>query len=137
MLLHLERVLEGPRVPVEEEFLAPPVHDVMKSPSTPVERACRYIEVNFSQKITLEQMAAHVHVSPAHLCRLFRTELHQTPGEFLTRRRLQQARSLLETTDLPIRRIGVLCGYPSPEHFNRSFRTSAGLTPGQFRKRPR
>lgn len=133
-LLHIERALSASRVPVEEERAAPPEQQRATSDGTPVNRASQYIDRRLNQKITLAELAAHVYLSPAHLCRVFRSELNTTPGAYVTQRRLEHARSLLETTDLPIQRIAVLCGYPNAQHFNHAFRRNVGVSPGEYRR---
>jgi AraC-like DNA-binding protein len=133
-LLHIERALAGRTVPEEDVPLRP--HRVA-SKDAAVQRAYHYIEANLSQKITLREIAAAAYVSPSHLNRLFRADRGQTVGEYLTQRRMEHARSLLETTDLPMRRIGVLCGYRHAEQFSRAFALHHDVSPGVFRQRSR
>jgi AraC-like DNA-binding protein len=135
-LWRVNRALSDNRTRLEEDRIPASHHEGMAE-STAVQRACHYVETHFCEKLALRQIAAHAYVSPSHLNRLFRAELGQTIGEYLTQRRMEQARSLLETTDLPIQRVGVLCGYQHPEHFNRTFSKVTGTAPGAFRRRLR
>jgi AraC-like DNA-binding protein len=135
LLLHIERILQESRAPQDEDFTAPPAQHLVNTASTPLQRACDFIEAHFSQKISNNEIAAHAYVSTTQLNRLFRAELKTTPARYLAERRLDQSCSLLTTTDLPIKRIAVLCGYRNPEYFNRAFAQRHGVSPGEFRRR--
>jgi AraC-like DNA-binding protein len=137
LLLHIDRALATHRAPSEEEDAAPSYSPLDVSGDTPVQRACGYIEKHLREKIVLRQVAAAAYISPSHLNRLFRAVLGETINEYITRRRLEQARSLLETTDLPIGRVGALCGYLHPQQFSRVFAHQHGFSPGEFRRRSR
>jgi AraC-like DNA-binding protein len=136
-LLHVERALAAPRAPAEEDSLAPSHPNIDVAGDTPVQRACRYVEIHLAEKITLRQVAAAAYLSSSHINRLFRAELGETATAYITRRRIEQARSLLETTDLPVSRVGALCGYLHPQQFNRVFAHQHGFAPGEFRRRSR
>jgi AraC-like DNA-binding protein len=137
LLLYLERHIRDLRMPVEEAPAAPTGEQAVAAGSTPVLRACQYIDTHLSHKLTLALIASYCRVSPTHLNRLFRAEMNMTAGEYLQQRRLERARSLLETTDLTIQRVGVVCGFPQAAHFNRAFRQHTGLTPGAYRLKSR
>jgi AraC-like DNA-binding protein len=132
LLLYLERSISDWRMPVEETTVAP-TKEYSAVGSTPVLRACQYIDTHLGHKLTLALIAAHCYVSPTHLNRLFRAEMNTSAGEYLQQRRLERARSLLETTDLPVQRVGVLCGYPNAAHFSRAFHRHTGRSPGVYR----
>jgi AraC-like DNA-binding protein len=134
LLTYLERQLSDSRAPVEDTVNPRSEESIATGESTPLLRACRYIESHFQHKVTLAQIAAHCYVSPTHLNRLFRSEMHTSVGEYLTRRRLDQARSLLDNTDLPVQRVAVLSGFARAEHFNRTFRQHVGVSPGTYRR---
>jgi transcriptional regulator GlxA family with amidase domain len=123
-------------VPLEGER-ALPAEQQPAAAHAPVQQACRYIEANLSQRISVGQIAAHAYISPTQLNRLFRCEFKASVGEYLAQRRQERTRSLLLHTNLSIGHIGALCGYPKPEYFNQIFRQHHGLSPGAFRRRER
>jgi AraC-like DNA-binding protein len=57
-----------------------------------------------------------------------------TPREYLRRYRLELARRLLETTDLPIAHIADRCGFESLSHFTRTFKNAFGISPARYRE---
>jgi AraC-like DNA-binding protein len=68
----------------------------------------------------------------------FERQVHRvygvTPSQLLTRARLDSASRLLRTTDWPVARVAVECGYFDHSAFTRAFRSAVGLTPTQFRR---
>jgi AraC-like DNA-binding protein len=135
LLLYIDRSLTISHPPLEEEGLIPSRQQGDVADGTPVQLACRYIETHLDKKLLLRQIAGAAYVSPSHLNSLFRAVQGQSVGEYITHRRMEQARSLLETTALPINRVGVLCGYLHAEQFSRAFARHHAVSPGDFRRR--
>lgn len=87
----------------------------------------------FAGVVTLEDAAREAGFSPFHYHRLFVERFGQTPHEFLTERRLERARLLLATTDLPVTEICLEAGYASLGTFSSRFRRIYGKTPTEYR----
>lgn len=83
--------------------------------------------------LTLQHLARAAHVTPEHLCRLFRRHLHMGPLECVGLARLERAASLLVRTNLPIRQIADATGFVSPYHFSNKFRKVHGYSPRDYR----
>lgn len=86
------------------------------------------------EPFTVERMAALANMSARHFSRLFVRELQMTPMEFLQSARIDCARSLLETTDLPLKTIAYKSGFGSVRHMRSLFSARLGLTPNQYRE---
>lgn len=71
----------------------------------PVQQAVSYIQLHLGEDLRLKQLAKQVHLSPSHLIRLFRARLHYSPHEFIICMRMDRAKYLLKSTDLPIKRL--------------------------------
>jgi AraC-like DNA-binding protein len=84
--------------------------------------------------VSVTELAQAAHFSPAQFRRQFRTWTGLTPREYLHRYRLELARRLLETTDLPIAHIADRCGFESLSHFTRTFKNAFGISPARYRK---
>lgn len=95
--------------------------------------AAEFIEQNYSQMISIDQLSDHVSLSKYHLIRRFSASTGLTPGAYLTRVRTEKAMELLRGTDLSIEAIAERIGYSSGSYFIKAFRSSTGLTPGEFR----
>lgn len=94
-----------------------------------------FIQENFSEKLTLEQIAASAAVSTRECLRCFRTSIQLSPMEYLMDYRVQSAKKLLEGTDKSITDIALLCGFNSSSYFTKQFHKLCGITPAAYRKR--
>lgn len=99
-----------------------------------IEKAIRYIDMNYQEDITLQQMASLSNVSLQHFCRVFKAQIGMRPMEYIARRRISEAKHLLCNTDKSISEIGALTGYSDPTYFGMVFKKYEGLSPSQFRK---
>lgn len=97
-------------------------------------RAISYIRANYMHKITLEDVAGHVMLSPSYLSKLFREELGMTFNSFLTSVRIERSRMLLLSDQLTIAQIAEYSGFFDQSYFNKVFKRVTGLTPKKYRE---
>lgn len=93
-----------------------------------------YIDDHFHQDFSMTVLADLAGVSSQHLCRIFKETMHMRPTEYLTYRRLGEAKNLLRHTDASIARIGASCGFPDAGYFSTVFKRYEGMSPAEFRK---
>jgi AraC family transcriptional regulator len=93
-----------------------------------------YIAVNYSHNILLEDLAAKADLSPSHFSRLFKQTIGQSPYQFLTSYRIEQAKKMLDNSNAVMVDIAINCGFSDQAHFSRVFKKIAGLTPKQYRQ---
>lgn len=103
--------------------------------SDTIHRVMEYIKSHYSGKLTLEQIAASVHLSPSHISGLFRKETGQTVSAYIGFVRIEKSKQLLETTQLSIAEIASRCGFEEQSYFSRVFRKKTGLSPKAYRDR--
>ncbi len=101
-----------------------------------IERARRYIDECFSQGISLNQLAAHVSLSPYYLLRAFRAEVGMPPHAYLESVRIQQAQRLIEAGK-PLAEVAAEVGFSSQSHLTYRFKQIIGVTPGQYAQQVR
>lgn len=109
------------------------VDRLLPETGTPLERALRYLEDRVDGRIPVPELAAMVGVSPSHLAALFRAA---TGGGVVAHHlslKMARARSLLDTTDLPVAEIGRRIGMGDPFYFSRQFRRVHGVSPSAYR----
>jgi AraC family transcriptional regulator len=113
---------------------------------TPERRAPRWLpavrdllERDFSDRLTMDAIAASVGVHPAHLARVFRAEFGCSVGDFIRRCRIEFACRRLEHSDEPLAQIALAAGFSDQSHFSSTFRRRLGVSPTSYRKsvRPR
>ena len=73
-------------------------------------------------------------LSPSHFTRLFRLWTGLPPGEYLLRKRVEQACKLLGDPTLSIKEVAARSGFDDPYYFSKVFRRVDGLTPTLFRE---
>jgi transcriptional regulator GlxA family with amidase domain len=89
------------------------------------------------QKLDLDFLAQELGMSSRTLSRRFSSELQTSPGKWIQGKRLEAARTLLETTRLSVSEICYRVGYQDVASFSRLFSRTSGMTPGEFRKQVR
>ena len=106
----------------------------VKTKSHFVDEAIAYIKNNYSNNITLEEVARTVSVSHIHLSRTFKAETGFGLNEFLNIYRLRQAKfMLLEFSSKSISEIAYDCGFNDSNYFAVRFKKLFGITPTDFR----
>ena len=86
------------------------------------------------EPITLQSMGEALHISPYYLSHVFKQMSGYSPVQYLLRRRIGEAQTLLITTDLSITRIAEMVGYDTPSYFNLQFTKNVGMPPNKFRQ---
>jgi len=97
-------------------------------------RARDYANASFSEPLTLGAIAQVACMSPNHLLRTFRQVFGETPHQFLTARRLEEARRLLADRELPVTEICLAVGFESLGSFSTLFRKRFGVSPTEYRR---
>lgn len=92
-----------------------------------------FVQENYSEKLTLENIADSASVSTRECLRCFQSSIHQSPMDYLISYRIQIAKKLLETTDHSITEIALRCGFNSNSYFTKIFRRTCGKTPNTYR----
>ncbi|OZG66451.1 AraC family transcriptional regulator [Bifidobacterium hapali] len=95
------------------------------------------IQQRFAEPLSVEDIAVAGNVSRTQCCLLFRQYVGHTPNEYLTERRIEEAKRLLSQTDGAIAQIARACGFASASYFISVFRARMGVTPGMYRERQR
>ena len=98
-----------------------------------LKKAVIYIENNYRETVTLEDIVKAASLNHSTLTQLFKVELNMTPIEYLWHHRLVVAKKFLEFTELPIGEIASRCGFKTTQHFSRKFEEKMGSNPTTFR----
>lgn len=97
-------------------------------------RTQMYLDRHYLENLTLDGIAQAMEVSKYHLDRVFLATVGCTPMQYITRRRLAHAQTLLTSTPQTVRHIAEQCGYTNYSYFIALFRRKVGITPQQYRK---
>ncbi len=100
-----------------------------------VERLLDYLELHYSEKISLDDIAENMYLSPFYVSRLFKSETGDTPIRHLINIRLEKAKAALESGGSEsIQEIAASVGYDDAYHFSKLFKKRYGISPSQARK---
>jgi len=94
---------------------------------------CDYIENNYRNPITLEDICRQASYSPSRLRFLFCWEMHCSPMHYLNRYRLTEAKKALVKTSFTVEEIALQTGFSCSSHFCHFFREKCGCTPSEYR----
>lgn len=92
-----------------------------------------YIYNNLHTKITLDVLSEVSSLSPSYLSKLFKKEVGSTVSEYITEKKIEEARNMLHYSDLSILEISEYLCFSSESHFIQIFRRLTGYTPKVYR----
>lgn len=98
-----------------------------------IKKAIQFISQNFSDNITLNDVANHVHLNPAYFSTIFKQSTGSSFKEYLNMVRIEESKRLLANTDYSIIDISVATGFEDQSYFSKVFKKYTGLTPKQYR----
>lgn len=110
------------------------VGDLRRSNETLMAEVFDTIEQRFAEALSPSEVAKSVGMTPGHLTTLVRRRTGRALGDWITERRMAQARRLLTESDLPIAEVARRVGLSDPGYFARTFRRSNGMTPRAWRQ---
>jgi AraC-like DNA-binding protein len=95
-----------------------------------------YADRHFRERLRISRLAGMAKVSVSTLSRRFKKTTGVGMETYLQNLRLEEARRLLKTGNLPVSQIAKACGFGSSSYFIRLFRKKIGFSPQKFRQRP-
>lgn len=96
-------------------------------------RVVEYIQANIAAPINITKLSGESNLSVSQFRKRFRGLFGLSPNEFILRTRLQRAARLLKSTDDPLIRIAIDCGFGDQSYFTKRFRDFFGVTPRRYR----
>ena len=98
-----------------------------------IKQALQYIAQHYAEPLSLEQVAARVHLTPAYFSTLFKRSTGTSFKEHLNMVRVEESKRLLSHTEYSLLDIAVATGFDNQSYYTKVFKKYTGLTPGQFR----
>ena len=98
-----------------------------------IRKALRYIAANYTQKLTLQNVASEVGISPNHFSTLFHKTVGVSFREYLCQTRVEGSKQLLLYTDYSLADIAAAMGFPDQSNFSKVFKRITGISPGKYR----
>lgn len=105
----------------------------VEQPHAALQALCLYMQQNYMQNITLDELATLSKFSKSYLLRFFTKQIGVSPYRYLQNIRLNQAKKLLEKNIAPLE-VAMATGFADQSHFTNYFKEFIGLTPKQYQK---
>ena len=119
-----------------EEILQAQLEDKPKAQDDPMQKLYDEVERRlYDPELSLKGLAAEFGLSEKYVLQLFKKKYGETFLQYLQRRRIENARTLLSETNLTVAEVARRCGYTSDQSFRRNFVQSTSLTPGEYRSK--
>jgi chromate reductase len=138
-ILYADSLAQAPTV---HHLLVNESHDQARAkPISPLPQAIlrrikEYMEEHLHDKLSLNDLARKTPYSCAHFLRMFRAATGKTPHQYLTERRIEQAKRILQEEETSLIDTAARCGFSNQSHMTRVFREQVGVPPSAFRRRP-
>lgn len=100
-----------------------------------LEKAMRYIQGNYCDPISVDDIAGYANISRSHLYRIFMKKVGISPNEYLSAYRINKACGLLRNSNLKINEIASSVGYNDQLYFSRVFKKLKGVSPSRYLKK--
>ena len=97
--------------------------------------ALEYVDAHYLEPITLETVADACYLNKYYLSHLFSKEQNMSVGQYIIKRRVDEARHLLENGNQSVSSVAELAGFNDFSYFCRAFKRLTGMTPMQYRRR--
>lgn len=94
----------------------------------------RRIHEDLADDLTVASLAKQYYVTPNYLSRLFKRVTGEGCNEYIVRKRIEQAKSLLATTTLKVGEISIMVGYHDMNYFSLAFKKHIGVSPVRYRE---
>ncbi len=99
-----------------------------------VKKVLTFIHKNYSQRISLDEMASIVGMNTQYFCRYFKRLIGKTLTEYINEVRIEKAAECLIKTDAKIIDIAICCGYDNIGYFIKRFKDQKNVSPSEYRK---
>lgn len=118
------------------EFISSSIPNVSgKEDNLKLKKIFDFITKNFEKRITLQEVAELINLTPTAFCRFFKLRTNKTFSQFLIEVRINQACKMLSNGNFNVTETFFSCGYNNSSNFHRHFRQHTGLTPSEYKDR--
>ncbi len=99
-----------------------------------IQKARQYIGKHYTEKITLDDVASAVFLSPAYFSKVFNEEMETSFTAYLNGIRIEQSKTLLRNSTISLVDVAGLVGFEDQSYFTKVFKRIAGISPGRYRE---
>lgn len=96
-------------------------------------KAIDYIKRNYTEEISLEDVAKHVYLNASYFSKIFKKEMNCSFVSYVNKIRIAASKNLLADNKIPLSDISSLVGFDDQSYFTKVFKKEVGMTPGKYR----
>lgn len=111
-----------------------PEEELNEDKNKKIQRAIKYVNENYSQNINMALVSNEVSMNYTFFSETFKEITGESFVDYLKKIRINMAKKLLRTNNLPISKISLEVGFNDEKHFSKTFKTLIGVTPSEYRK---
>jgi AraC-like DNA-binding protein len=116
------------------DFIASSIpHVSNREDNNKLKKVFDHISMNFDKRISLQEVAELINLTPTAFCRFFKLRTNKTFSQFLIEVRINQACKMLSNGNFNVTETFFSCGYNNSSNFHRHFRQHTGLTPSEYK----
>lgn len=108
-------------------------HSLVSNVTQELKEMLQFIQINFTESITLQEIADSGTMCRSKCCKLFASYLKTTPFAYLNHYRLEKSCYLLNNSTQSVTEIALACGFKNPSYFTEYFHREIGKTPSEYR----
>ena len=116
------------------QFIILDIPERVETKSVLFDSMLNYVQFNFMNEITIRDIAQACACSQSTVCHVFKQYTGKSIKKYIENLRINQAKRLLSTSDLPINRIAQLCGFSNINYFPTAFKKQIGISPTEYRR---
>ncbi len=99
-------------------------------------KSVNYIRNNYMKKLTLDEVAAYVYLSPSYFSKIFKEEMDMNFNAYLNHIRIEMSKKLLADPTIPIVDVSNIVGFEDQSYFSKVFKRVTGQSPKKYRENP-
>jgi len=99
-----------------------------------IQKAIHYLNAHYGSKVSLQDVADHVCMSPSHFSKVFKDEMGQSFVDFLGGIRIEKSKLLLRERTIPLVDVAGMVGFDDQSYFSKVFKRFTGQSPGRYRE---
>lgn len=100
--------------------------------SSIIQKAINHINLNFDSALSLNMIAEKLDINPSHLARKFKKETDLTVTDFIQKKRIEEAKFLIEQNNLSMTEIALMVGFENHNYFCTVFKKLTNMTPSEY-----
>lgn len=109
--------------------------DQVRTSSILVRKTIDYIARSYADRVSLEEIAATLKVTPEYVSHLFTREIGISFSDYVKKYRIDMAKKIMQTSHYKMYQVGEKVGYRDPKYFNKMFKEVTGLSPKEYMKK--